>query len=695
MFIPVAPGASMPESGMPARGPALFLTMFGSFTATVNGVPLRFSTRKASAVLAYCALGEAAGEPRDRLIGLLWSLSKSDKNAQDSVRQAVMDVNHTLRDAGFTGFDPGKQILSIDRSLLHTDVDSVLSVTRAGGAHPRLLSTVRLADTLLSDLESVDEQFQAWVRMKRHTLHEQLTSTLQRALPQGAFDDASIELGQALANLDPSNEIACRHLIRAHVARGEIGAALKAYKVLWDELEREFEAEPSPETQELIVSIKQQSSWSTRPGEMVLDEMPVAPLALPPPPPPAPPRRLFIVVNEFNVEGVPERQRRLVNGFRHEFLATLASFREWSVRRQKAPGPAAANGAASDTEYTLHATVYGQSSDFRVVVTLEDETSQVVWSQPITLRTSELLAARQRIVQRLAASMNVTLSADRLRRATARQALEGDLHEMWLEGQLALASWSPDGLIRAEALFTGLLDEGVQFSPALSSLVQVRNSKHIVFPGVFRSLRAHEESIALAQRAVRLDPVDSRAQLCLAWSNLLANRPAQATLSAANAIELNPNDAWTMLSSAHIFGYCGDVDRARDLMSSSTAIVPLATPAQKTYAAIVHFLEGRYDRCLDMALGGVDASPGFALWAIASLAHTGRVSEARALLDRSLGVIATKWQGAGSPERRAMCRWLVHMFPVSVPGTWERLRAGVELAGGDVDGVTFGDWQTY
>ena len=101
------------------------------------------------------------------------------------------------------------------------------------------------------------------------------------------------------------------------------------------------------------------------------------------------------------------------------------------------------------------------------------------------------------------------------------------------------------------------------FAPAYSSLAQLNNSDHIVRPGVFRNLARSEQSLMYAREAARLDPIDSRSQLCLGWSHAMVKQYEQAILFIPLAYELNENDPWTMVSSAGCFAVCGEYPRAR------------------------------------------------------------------------------------------------------------------------------------
>ncbi len=68
--------------------------------------------------------------------------------------------------------------------------------------------------------------------------------------------DAKTEIATAIANLDPTHEEACCHLMRVHAEQGDVAGALRIYKALWNLLDRDYGMEPSPVTEELVADIK-------------------------------------------------------------------------------------------------------------------------------------------------------------------------------------------------------------------------------------------------------------------------------------------------------------------------------------------------------------------------------------------------------------------------------------------------------
>ena len=291
----------------------------------------------------------------------------------------------------------------------------------------------------------------------------------------------------------------------------------------------------------------------------------------------------------------------------------------------------------------------------------------------------------------IAVALNINLSADRQRRMSVQADLSGALHDAWLRGQDYVLRFSAQDWRNAQELFEGVAREAPDFSPVISSIVQLNNTRHIVFPGVFRNHKEHSAALRLAQRAVQLDPQDSRAQLCVAWAHQLTGRTTDSIRYAELAVELNPNDCWTLIAAAQIQAYCGFYEKAVALCTQSMALTPLPTAAHRAYASAILFLAERYQESVEVSGEGLDPSPSFSIWRIASLVQLGAVAEARELLAAAVDAIRAGWSGP-PPDDRLVYRWLLHMFPIAVQSDWERLRQSLAAAGGLVDEERFGTW---
>ncbi|WP_441238933.1 BTAD domain-containing putative transcriptional regulator [Bradyrhizobium sp. 930_D9_N1_4] len=665
----------------------LALRLLGDFTAKLDEREISLATRKAKALTAYLALSDNTQDTRERLVGLLWSESDED-HARASLRQVVHDLRLAFDGVGFGGFRADKQTLALSRDRRCCDVDEVLAAVAQGKVHPRLLDTQRITETLLSGLDNLDPAFQVWLLTKRQLFHDRLTLALERLLPPGGDTHEASDAAQALLNLDPTHEIACQHLIRVRAARGDVGGALKIYKSLWDLLDADYDIEPSKETQELIVRIKQMSGpIEQQPSPAIAQTLHGVSQMLAPAP-----KRLLISVCTFQASGVPEGMRHLVDGFRHEFVACLARFREWSVRTLPPIWESEPRTWSSPPEYIVEGSTYELNGTVRLVITLRDAANSVcIWSARHSITLTAWFETQERIVRQIAMALNIHVSAERLRRLAAGGEINLEIHDRWLRGQSLLLHMASRDWPAASSLIESLLADAPDFSPALSGLVQHRNIAHIALPGRFRDASKHPETLRIAQRAIQLDPLDSRAQLALAWTYQLLGRIDESSLHAVLAVDLNENDPWTLMASGQICAYCGEYERAASLSATSLRITPVPTAPQIAYSGAIKFLCSDYAGCCEAAREDLGMSPAFFIWDCAAKAHLGRLGEAKADFDRAVERIAAEdWHGQQAPTRENITRWLLHVFPIAIRTDWERLASGLAAAGAPVEGIEFG-----
>ena len=661
----------------------LNISVFGRVAVTFAGQEVRIKSRKSRAVLAYIALNDARIETRERLVGLFWSDS-DEQHARASLRQTLRELRQSFLQIGYRGLQAEKLTIELDRDSLELDLWAVMREADAERAHPLLLQTSRLADRLLEDIDDVDPEFHSWVLAKRRTIHDRLVRALEDALRDDAVDrNARKQLAEALVSLDPTHEEACRNLMRARAEEGDISAALRAYNTLWNLLGDEYDMEPSAKTQQLVAEIKQ--------GEIEITSAPIAldasglPVTQPqhtPEPDSKPASKIALLLNSFDVNGVGPDKIYLVQGFRHHLIACLVRFREWIVADNVAQISPSANAPTISSFYSIDATAYQIKDVANVVLTLRDNGSgRYVWSENFELNLEKWFESQQRIVRRIAISLNVQLPTERLMRLAGEPDISLASYDRWLRGQALIIGFSPDNWDRATQLFEDTIREAPTFSPAYSSLVQMNNAVHFVHPGILRDQENERKTLDLARSAVQLDPVDSRAQLCLGWACAMSKQYVQAEIHMDLARELNENDSWTLTSAALFNAFCGRIAHAQSLARQSLEVSLSPTPTQWAYHAMVRFLCGDYAGVIGAADRSKDVIKTMPGWRAAALFHLGRGDEAREDGQRLLALIRSRWFGSQPATDEAIGRWLLHCHPISSPESWERLRVGLQHAG--------------
>jgi DNA-binding SARP family transcriptional activator/TolB-like protein len=687
---------------VPGSAARLSVSLVGRPSIMLGGRLVELRTQKASAVLSYLALTEAKHESRERLVGLLWSRSDEEK-ARASLRQVVRELRTAFEDAGYAGFSAGRLSIHLNADKVEVDIESIIRLAESGSVHSLLLNTPDLGQKILEGMDDLDPSFRIWVLAKRQTIHDRLMRSLGTGLvAKEVAADVKTEIATAIVNLDPTHEEACCHLMRVHAEDGDVAGALRIYKSLWNLLDRDYGMEPSPVTEELVARIKLGAFERPANGFGVQLESggravhanhgpsgrPIAPEAGYS----GAAAKIRLVLRPFQMHGVDSDRAHLVQGFSLHLAACLVRFREWSVIDR----PAAAVALPppdSAPQYCIETTAYQAGAEINMVMVLRDEATGIyIWSESLRLGLDNWFEAQQRIIRRIATSLNVQLSAERLMRLAGEPDVSLDLHDRWLRGQDLLMKFEPESWQRAVIIFRDAIRENPAFSPCYSSLVQMNNIEHIVHPGLFRDRDKAKATLELAKTAVQLDPVDSRAHLCCGWSYAMALREAEAAPHMELACELNDNDPWTLLSCAHYCAFCGSIEQARLRADQSFALSPAPSYTEWGYHAIIRFLCGDYVGTLEACDRANDATPTLPAWRAAALFELGQLVTAREEAQRFLNGIRSFWVGSAAPTDEAITRWLLQTHPISVSSRWVALRQSLGGAGLPVEGVVQLAW---
>jgi transcriptional regulator with XRE-family HTH domain len=274
------------------------------------------------------------------------------------------------------------------------------------------------------------------------------------------------------------------------------------------------------------------------------------------------------------------------------------------------------------------------------------------------------------------------------RPALTRPDVSLDMHDRWLRAQNLMAKFEPESWQRAVTIFRDAIRENSAFSPCYSSLAQMNNIEHFVHPGFFRDPDKAKATLELAKTAVQLDPADSRAHLCCGWSNAMALRETEAASHMERACELNDNDPWILLSSAHYCAFCGSIEQARLRANQSLAFSPVPSHLEWAYHGVIRFLCGDYAGALDAFSRAQWVTKTVPAWCAAALFYLGEPIAAREEAQRFLNGIRLFWVGSSVPTDEIVARWVLQSHPIGVRERWEILRDGLRGAGLPVEGIT-------
>jgi DNA-binding SARP family transcriptional activator/TolB-like protein len=670
----------------------LQLSLLGPVSLRCDGREIRIKSLKLQAILGYIALSESMLETRERLVGLLWSES-GEAQARAVLRQVIRELREVFAEAGSDGLRINSHEVGFERGAIDVDVWAVVHAAEAADVHPTLLERPHVTDDLLVGLEDLDPSFRVWLLARRHTLFDRLLRALEKGLAQEPSDPQKEGyLAEAIINLDPTHEDACRRLMRARAKGGHTAQALRAYKALWDVLDEDYGMEPSAATQKLVAEIKMGAYETEGQTPNAGIERPVAsPATIMATLQTAPLKaiipagrhetRLLLSLQPVGIPQVDSDKAHLVLGFRQLLIASLVKFREWHVT--DVPFQAPSNPQQEEGErYEIQMFAYQTQQSVQLTLMLKElDTSFYIWSDGFELNLDNWFDSQRRVIRRIAMALNVHLSAERLRRFSERPDISAGVYDRWLRCQTLVRTFDPLQWDHLTRQFTEIIAAAPQFVPAYCGLADMHNIEHIAHPGVFRTREREQKALQLARKAVELDPADLHANRCLAWAYAMTKQYGQAELHIQVACELNPNDSWTAISAALLLAFCGEFKRASELGQVALDMTLSPSRTHWAYQVDIEFLSGNYAAAIQAADQAQDVIWGVAAWRTAALAHLGRTAEATAEGTRFLSRIRARWFGDKPATDEAIVRWLLHLYPIRRRADWERLRDGLQAAG--------------
>ena len=226
---------------VPPSTPRIRLTLLDSFELMADGRPVTVPFT-AQRVLALLALSD---RPllRHRVAGTLWGEASASR-AGANLRSALWRLPATGVVDATASHVRMRPDVAVDFREAMVIARAMIDPSSSGEGPVEALTRDLLPDW--------DEEW-LWVERERyrHLRLHALERLCERLTDAGRFDRA-VEVGQLAVAGDVLRETAHRVLIRAHVAEGNRGAALRQYRAYVRVLRDELDAEPSPSITGLV-----------------------------------------------------------------------------------------------------------------------------------------------------------------------------------------------------------------------------------------------------------------------------------------------------------------------------------------------------------------------------------------------------------------------------------------------------------
>lgn len=233
----------------------LTIRLFGRFAAIdQRGNSLSVGSRKTHALFIWLALHRDTPTPLNDFVALF---------GVDDAASLGRDLRHALRYFPPDLLAGEGETIRFRQSSIEVDATRFESLVAIGTVHALRQAADVYRGNLLENYTSGIPAFDQWLSGERlHYWRSALSvfgKLLAAQIKAGWWESAS-ETASRLLSLDPTQEVVHRTLMRLQLEQGRPDSALRRYQECADILRREFQREPSPETErvhdEILTALK-------------------------------------------------------------------------------------------------------------------------------------------------------------------------------------------------------------------------------------------------------------------------------------------------------------------------------------------------------------------------------------------------------------------------------------------------------
>jgi serine/threonine-protein kinase len=211
---------------------------------------------KRLALLAFLALEAKDGcQQRERLLALFWPHSDA-AHARRCLRQALFHLRNELGDGVIRSCGRDGVALASDR--LWCDAVALEQALRRHRRHEAMdLYVGEFLPGLFVDDEGAE--LEGWIELTRRRLRDQIVACAWGLIEEESAPEpttGALELARWVRSLSPDDEHGLRRHMLLLARAGDSAGALSAYAQFNRRLRREYDAEPSPESQALARSLQ-------------------------------------------------------------------------------------------------------------------------------------------------------------------------------------------------------------------------------------------------------------------------------------------------------------------------------------------------------------------------------------------------------------------------------------------------------
>ena len=346
-----------------------------------------------------------------------------------------------------------------------------------------------------------------------------------------------------------------------------------------------------------------------------------------------------------NMSGDPEQQY-FSDGITEDIIADLSRFRSLIVIarnssfqfRDKAVDVRRV-GRELGVQYVVEGSVRKSGDRLRITTQLiESAGGSHLWSERYDRSLTDLFEVQDDVVQSIVGSIAGQVYGAAFEKVRRKRTENLGAYDCYLRGLAADQSTGPDADVEGGRWYEKALELDPDYAEALAQLsVNAWHQAHYS-----DSADRYERAIALANKAVALDPNNSWSHCALGLATLWGRSLAAAATHIETALRLNPNDADQLMMCSVYYLYAGQVDEQHRMILRAKKLNPLPPSFYRLMEGMNEYYQRHYEAAAHL-LEGVGPNPNYWVycWLAACYVKLGKISEARNEIAKALKLKGT------------------------------------------------------
>ena len=266
-------------------------------------------------------------------------------------------------------------------------------------------------------------------------------------------------------------------------------------------------------------------------------------------------------------------------------------------------------GRLLNARYLLFGSIRRDGNRVRVGVSLtEATTARNVWSEAYDAEVGDIFAVQDDIARRVVGAAAVSLTRVEQERVLAKPTSSLAAYEYVLRGRAAFSQETRDDNDEASELFQRAIDLDPNYADAYAALGYSYYEAVISGWSEFREEELGRAE-ALAQKALALDPVTTRAYRLLAQLHLFRKRFDLALAQVDRALAINPSDATNYAARGGMLVWAGKAAEALPWLEGALRF-DQADGFAAARLSMAYYLLRRYSEAIDAGDRALSRSPG-------------------------------------------------------------------------------------